>query len=313
MSYYLDVRIMITYTHYKTAVTLLLTGFTLLLIVLAGISRSEVNDWGTIMMRLFLFIIVYNGSLMVLRRFQVSTAKVIAEISLILAAIGFIYKETDPFQHIFVGQWQDASFIKIEYLLFGTEINRSIQSLYHPYLTEAMMFSYVVYIVLLPLVAYLCFRSGGMKGMYEYLFLLVASYILCYGIFLIYPIASPVFYQPEYYAFSFKGGFFTRCAELLHVNQHYPGGAFPSPHCAAATVMMLMMYRYNRNLFYLTLPTILLIYISTVYGGFHYVFDSIAGIGVAVFCWKYAPFFLKAFDGTVQQVRRLENSFTERA
>jgi membrane-associated phospholipid phosphatase len=303
---------MYTHVHYKIGIAVLMNTFVFFLIVLAGIYRSELADSGSIIPKLSLFTVVYVGAVFVLRMFRESTFKVFVEISLILAAIGFLYKETDPFQLLFVDQWQDALLIKGEYFLFGSELNRSVQSLYHPYLTEAMMFSYLAYIVLLPLVAYLCYRSGGLKGMYDYLFLLVASYIVCYGTFLICPVASPVFYQPEYYAFSFKAGFFTRCAELLHVTQHYPGGAFPSPHCAATTVMMLMLFRYDRNVFYITLPTILLIFISTVYGGFHYAFDSIAGIIVAVVSWKYAPYLLKSFNGTVQQTLRVEDSFTER-
>lgn len=284
-----------THKQLRIAVAFLFTVFSLFLISLAVISRGEVNESTTIILKLSIFILVYNGSLLTVNWFPDTLTKVSTETFLVLTAIGFIYKGISPLQLVLIDRWQDATIIQAEIFLIGDELNKMIQGLYNPLLTEIMMFAYVAYIPLLPLVGYLCYRSAGMKGIYDYFFILVFSYLVCYSVFLIFPIASPIFYQPEYYAYRFEAGLFTRLAELLHVNQHYPGGAFPSPHCTATMVMTLLLYRYNRSVYYLTLPTMLLIFISTVYGGFHYVADSIAGILVALIVWRYAPSLLLVF------------------
>jgi len=306
---------MLTYNHYRIAVAGLFTGFAVFLIIIAGIYRNEVNNSAMIILKLFIFIVIYNGLSVLINKFPDTILKVIAETSLILAAIGFIYKAISPLQLVFTNQWQDGVIIKKELFFFGQEINMVVQSIYHPLLSEIMMFAYVAYIPLLPIVGYLCYRSAGMNGMYDYFFILVSSYLVCYGVFVVFPIASPIFYQPEYYAYNFKAGLFTRLAELLHINQHYPGGAFPSPHCTATMVMMLLLHRYNKTIYNLTLPTMLLIFISTVYGGFHYFADSIAGILVALFVWRYAPSLLwnirkglsmrsEHMEGTMKSVNR---------
>jgi membrane-associated phospholipid phosphatase len=76
----------------------------------------------------------------------------------------------------------------------------------------------------------------------------------------------------------FDLGLFGRAAEYVRVHIHAPGGSIPSPHCAEATVMWAMSLKYTRAGFWLLAPVILSLYVSTFYGRFHYVTDSIIGI-----------------------------------
>ena len=75
----------------------------------------------------------------------------------------------------------------------------------------------------------------------------------------------------------------------MHCAKQSQGGSLPSPHCAGTTIMLVMLYRYNRKAFYVLLPTLLSVYFATVYGRFHYAWDGIAGILVAMVMVRSTP------------------------
>ena len=93
-----------------------------------------------------------------------------------------------------------------------------------------------------------------------------------------------------------RGGVFASIAEYIRANLHGAGGTIPSPHCAVATVMWFMSYKHTRRGFILLAPIILSLYVSTVYGRFHYVSDMIIGIAVAVLALLAAPAIERAWN-----------------
>jgi membrane-associated phospholipid phosphatase len=79
-----------------------------------------------------------------------------------------------------------------------------------------------------------------------------------------------------------EGYMFTSMARLVAVNVHLNGGAFPGAHCAASVVMVAALGRAHRRWGNAFLDLTFLIFISTVYGRFHYVTDTISGLAVAI-------------------------------
>jgi membrane-associated phospholipid phosphatase len=77
--------------------------------------------------------------------------------------------------------------------------------------------------------------------------------------------------------------------EYLRSQWQFVGGTIPSLHCANATVIWLMAYRYHRPSFWVLSPVILSLYVSTVYCRYHYVTDSVAGVALALAVWAIAP------------------------
>ncbi|MGC1583925.1 MAG: phosphatase PAP2 family protein, partial [Candidatus Acidiferrales bacterium] len=68
------------------------------------------------------------------------------------------------------------------------------------------------------------------------------------------------------------------------------GAAFPSAHVAGSMVAILASWRYRRWLFWLCVPFFVCMMVATVYGGYHYVADVLAGmltgaIGFAAGSW----------------------------
>ncbi len=216
--------------------------------------------------------------------------------TIILGLFAYLFEAVHGLQHIFVPHWFDDSLINIERNLIGTEATIFLQQFVNPYLTEGMMFAYVIYVPFLPLVAFFCYVNSGQTGAVEYLLNLSVANIICYVGFILIPVASPLYHQPELYTVPLEGGYFTWCGEWMRHNVHYAGGSLPSPHCAAATVMFMMLHRHQRKVFYIALPTILLLYISTVYGRYHYLSDAIAGIVTGVFAVKLSSLLITMFE-----------------
>lgn len=206
-----------------------------------------------------------------------------------VALFGIIFNMMAPFQHVIVRGWMDAPLLAAEQRLLGFDLSIWMQQITHPWLTEWFMFAYMIYVPLLPVMALIAWHYRGVEGSHEYALNIVLSYSLCYLGFMLFPVASPLFYHPQLYTVPLDGGFFTWTSEILRTKGHYAGGSLPSPHCAAGTVILLTLYRSNRKWFYVAVPVILSLYVATVYGRFHYIEDGIAGIAVALFADRLAP------------------------
>jgi membrane-associated phospholipid phosphatase len=193
-------------------------------------------------------------------------------------AFAYLYLASLPLQLIFVRNWQDAVVLRLEQAVFGFQPTLWLQKFVSPALTEWMMFCYVTYVVLYPVLSGLIFYKRGERAMEHYLFALVLTNVICDLGFLVFPIAGPLYYMPRAYAVPLKGHAFTFLGEYIRTHVHQIGGNLPSPHAALASVMWIMAYRYFRPGFYIMAPVILSLYVSTFYGRYHYLTDAVVGI-----------------------------------
>lgn len=245
---------------------------------------------------------VYIG---ITRSFHYLRREGVATLVYIAAALlmsSYLFDIVGNYQHVFVNAWQDEELIVFQRAVFGSQAVLALQRLITPALTEWMMFAYVMYVPLLVVIALICYKSGGVRATEDYLLNLTLANIVCYVGFILFPVAGPM----EHIRFSvpLEGGFFTWCGEWMRAHVHYPGGSLPSPHCAAATVMLIMLNRYNRKVFYYSIPVFLTLYVSTVYGRFHYATDAIAGIFCALFVLKFSDVVVVGIDAMVNRCAR---------
>lgn len=207
----------------------------------------------------------------------------------VVSLFSFLDSTMKNYQMLLFPRWMDQYIVALEHSLFGTDVASVVSQFSNRYLTEGLMYSYVAYCPLLPLVALMCYRSNGLRGAHDYLLNLSATFAVCFLGFMLFPLASPSFFSPSESTMTLDGGFFTWCANWIHANHHYPGGSLPSPHCAGTTIMLIFLYRYDRKAFYVLMPTLVLVYAATVYGRFHYVWDGIAGVSVAAMVVRITP------------------------
>jgi hypothetical protein len=270
--------------------------FMALLLMLALVFASRVPQWEAVAGKLALSIVGFGLLTHTVTRLSHFEWAALLHAAGVIGLFGFLFQVVDGIQHVIVPGWMDDLLISMEAKLIGTESASYMQRFVHPWLTEGMMFAYVSYVPLLPAVALVCYRSAGASAVYDYLVNLALAYMVCYIGFILFPVASPMYHIPELYTVQLEGGVFTWFGEWMRANQHFAGGSLPSPHCAAGTVMMAMLYRYHRRLFFVLLPMILMLYVSTVYGRYHYSWDGIAGILSATMVLRWSPRVVALFE-----------------
>jgi membrane-associated phospholipid phosphatase len=268
-------------------------GFTLLIFVLSIIFHSKVENWVSVAATFLAGAVGYFLLASITEKISKPFLRIFSRSLLTAASTGFLFSEIRHVQHIFVAGWMDQYLVNFDVWLMGVESTIALQKITFPIMTEGMMFAYTAYVPLIVLVALFCYWKSGASAAEDYMLNLMYAYIFCYSWFLIFPIAGPLFHQKELYTVPLNGGIFTWFGEWIRHNAHYPGGNFPSPHCAAGTIMLIMLYKYNRKVYFVMLPIIILLYISTVYGRYHFAMDGVTGIAAAFLVVWFSPKVIK--------------------
>jgi membrane-associated phospholipid phosphatase len=222
--------------------------------------------------------------------------KFIIRMTSVQLMFAYIFPSVLPLQLILSKDWNDAAVLNLEQVVFGVQPTVWVQKFISPALTEWMMFSYVIYLLLYPILCGILYFKRSERHMEDYLFTLGFANFLCVLGFILFPVAGPFYMIADRFTVPLKGYFFTLVGEFIRSNIHVIGGSLPSPHCAAATIMWVMAYRYHRTTFYILSPIILSIYISAFYLRYHYLSDVVFGILTAVATLLIVPFLMKLWN-----------------
>jgi membrane-associated phospholipid phosphatase len=264
--------------------------------LLALIFFARIDGWWILILKnaaaalAFLFL-VYVSS-----RAQQKFLKFFLRVAAVTLAYAYLFGAVDKLQLILHGEWLDAYVLDFEQYVFGVQPTLWLEQFTTPVLTEWMMFAYVIYVPLYPVLCGLIYYRHGDVAMEDYFFTLGLTNILCDIGFILFPVAGPMPTIGEIYSVPLDGYVFTYLGELMRSQLHYVGGTIPSPHCAAATIMWIMAYRYHRPSFYILAPVVLSLYVSTFYGRYHYVTDAVVGVAVAFLALAVVPAVIRAWD-----------------
>jgi hypothetical protein len=212
------------------------------------------------------------------RRLSAGFGRFLARTATVSLALAYLFGAVDRLQLILHGQWLDGSVLVFQDRLLGVQPTLWVQRLAHPWLTEWMMFAYVVYIPLYPLVCLAIYRRRGERALEECLLALALVNVTCDLGFILFPVAGPTAYMGSAYTVPLTGYLFTSLGEFVRTRLHYVGGSLPSPHAAAATVLWIMTWKHQRRLFWPLAPVVLSLYVATFYCRYHYASDAVTGI-----------------------------------
>ena len=245
-----------------------------------------------------LFIFLYLGSVAVLPRLRRPWLRFVVRTAAVQLTFLQIYKAANELQLAFFS-WQDDRVLAWEQALLGSQPLVAIQKLYSRPLNEWMFFVYVFYIIIYPALGAIIFFRRGEEANEDYLFRLGLVNLVCGAGFLLFPVASPMYWDRirPLLTEPLPAGFFGSVAEFIRSHIHQPGGSIPSPHCAVATVMWFASLKYTRRGFVWLAPIMISLYISTVYGRFHYLSDMVIGIAAGLAVILIAPAIEKAWNG----------------
>lgn len=218
-----------------------------------------------------------------------------------MAQLAWWYPDTYEFNRLLPNL--DHVFATMEQSLFGCQPALYFASaLPSPVVSELMSLGYAFYY---PMIAVVCFFYFFRR--YEEFercsFIVLASFFLCYVVYLFLPVTGPTFYYKaigltnaahgvfphmgDYFAThtdclptpGYADGFFYHLVEDAKAAGERPTAAFPSSHVAVATVCMLLAgHSRSRRLVLVLAPLYVLLCLSTVYIQAHYVVDAIAGL-----------------------------------
>jgi membrane-associated phospholipid phosphatase len=214
----------------------------------------------------------------------------------VVLSYAYLFGAVDTLQHIIHEGWLDTRVMDMEQMFFGVQPTLWLQTHITPPLTEWMMFAYVIYVPLYPILCGIIYYTSGELAMEDYFFTLGLTNIFCDIGFILFPVAGPMATIGHLYTVKLDGYIWTWLGEAIRSNLHYVGGTIPSPHCAAATIMWAMAYRYDRKWFWILSPVVVSLYVSTFYLRFHYVTDAVVGVLTAFAALAIAPILMRAWD-----------------
>ena len=151
-------------------------------------------------------------------------------------------------------------------------------------MSEIMHFGYFSYYLLIPILGVTLWFTGRKKAYDFFLVTITLIMLWCYLFFIIFPTSGPKSYFPGAYPRDDFGGYlFKWLMDIVLEHGQISNGAFPSSHVAMATGILLCAFRFDKTVFWIQLPMVLLLYLSTMYLREHYFVDIPSGIIIGAF------------------------------
>jgi membrane-associated phospholipid phosphatase len=216
----------------------------------------------------------------------------------------YFFEELRGLVHLVFPGWFDAILIRFDYSIGHANPSVWLTRFANPALNDFMQFSYMTYFIYLVALPAILYMRRDLRAFWTVMTSTAIAHYSVYVISILFPIESPHFalaaLQPQ-----LAGGASTALINLIEQFGRVHGAAFPSAHVAGSMVAILASWRYRRWLFWLCMPFFVCMMIATVYGGYHYVADVLAGMltgaaGFAVGSWLInRPGALPLTSGTV--------------
>jgi membrane-associated phospholipid phosphatase len=190
----------------------------------------------------------------------------------------FCFEELAHLAHLVSPHWQDAKLIAFDYWLTGVHPSIWLEQFATPVRNDFMQFTYITYFVYLLVLGGILYYRRDWRGYWSVMTYSAAAYAIGYLIAISFPIESPWFSMAGSWHGELRGGPFTA---LINFIEHYGrvrGAAFPSEHVAGSFAALWGAWRHRRWLFWVMLPLVLCMCVSTIYGRYHYIADIFGGV-----------------------------------
>jgi membrane-associated phospholipid phosphatase len=203
--------------------------------------------------------------------------RTLRELYPLLLLLGF-YSELDVLNGMGTAPVHDAAVQRWELAVFGGQVSRTwweaAPSAFWSAILHGAYLSY--YLIVFAPAIYLTAR-GRLDALRHFVLAVMATFVLCYLVFLFFPVAGPYYVFPRPPEWFTDNGPARLAYWVLAAGSSY-GAAFPSSHVAASVAAALAAAHFSRRLgLVLLLPTILLT-IGVVYCQMHYGVDALAGV-----------------------------------
>ncbi len=199
-----------------------------------------------------------------------------------MAALPFFYRELEYLSRLITDGYHDEWVVSLDQAIFGFQPSQQLfRMIPLPAVSEFLHFAYFAYIPSLAAVGLWLYLTRRIEEHRVYVTSLMATFFVCYTIFIFVPVTGP-FHHFGPIDPAVKQAFF---AQIIHnglLSASSVGTAWPSSHVAVGVVMWLVSWRFLRRLRWATMVIAIGIFFGTVYGGYHYASDAIAGLALGL-------------------------------
>lgn len=187
-----------------------------------------------------------------------------------------LYEQTGRINHGLFPQSLDPVVQRMELRIFRSQPSTQLRQLFPQlWLGEYMHFAYASYYLLIPGMGWLLYQKPAVFQ--EYMLAVCNTFYVCYLLFILFPVYGPPSFSQETAA---EGVLFIPLMRFVS-GFDIQGAAIPSSHVAVAAVVLHYGRRFVPRASVVVTPLCISLIVSTVYCGYHYAVDAVAGVLLA--------------------------------
>ena len=190
----------------------------------------------------------------------------------------FCFEELAHLMTLVTPRWQDGMLLAFDQRLTGVTPTIWLEHLATPGRNEFMQFAYLTYFAYLVILGGILYYRKDWRAYWSVMTYSMAGYFIGYLIAMFFPVQSPWFSLAGAWHAPLSGGPFTATINFIEHYGRVRGAAFPSEHVAGSVAVLWGAWKHRRWLFWVMLPLVVLMCVSTIWGRYHYIADIFAGI-----------------------------------
>lgn len=183
----------------------------------------------------------------------------------------------------------DAAVAGWEEHLFGGQPSQTLHRQWPSWiLSQYLHTAYFAYYLVPASLVFTLYLRKRWNALQEALTTLMMVFLTCCMIYIAYPVTGPYHYFGPPDVAELGGGMAALAHGVVRSGSSL-GTAFPSSHTAVAVAMWLAAARFAPRLFWILTLIVPALALGTIYGGFHYAVDTLAGAAWGTGCALIGP------------------------
>jgi membrane-associated phospholipid phosphatase len=176
----------------------------------------------------------------------------------------------------------DPVLARLDERVFGVTPGVWMERFINPVLTTVLQLCYASYYFLPVALGLILYFKNENEAFDRTVFGIVLGFFISYVGYLLVPALGPRFYlNGQYDSGLMRGHIATAVNDTLNMLEGENRDAFPSGHTEVVLIVLYYAWTYKRWYFWLALPLVTGLIISTVYLRYHYAVDVVAGMILA--------------------------------
>jgi membrane-associated phospholipid phosphatase len=184
----------------------------------------------------------------------------------------------------------DLWLIWIDFSIFGVHPSVWMERWVTPWFTDILSIAYISYYFLPVILIVVLYLTNQMKEFDESVFVLLFGYYISFIGYILFPAIGPRYTLSHLHSIPLEGSFITDFVrDILNTLEHNRRDCMPSGHTQIILIVLYLSYRFKRVIFYVFLPIVCCLILSTIYLRYHYVIDLFVGALLAIGCMIVGP------------------------